>query len=375
MKKIKILQINKLYYPITGGIEKVVQQIAEGLKDKVDMEVLTCQRKGKSHLDIVNGVKVHRAGSLGVLYSVPISLSFIWKLKKLSKDCDILQFHMPFPLGDIAELLSGYKGKVIVWWHSDVVKQEKFMKLYKPVMYKFLKRADVIIVATQGHIEGSHYLKPFTEKCIIIPYGVDKKIEEASDKYLLHKQDQHIHKKNVSLLFVGRLVYYKGCEVLLEAFIKTTGVDLTIVGDGVLRDKLEKLVERNGIEKRVKFLGNINDELLRAELERCDILVLPSTFRSEAFGLVQIEAMSYGKPVINTNLDSGVPYVSIDKETGLTVPPNDVETLAEAIQWMVDHEEERLLMGKRAKQRVKDNYRLDTMLDKLLNVYKDNCEN
>lgn len=366
-EKIKVLQVNKLYYPWTGGVERVVQQLAEGLCDETDMKVLVCQVKGRTTVETVNNVPVYKADSLGIYFSMPISISFIRHLRKLSKDRDVLHFHMPFPLGDLACLLSGFKGKVVVWWHSDIVRQKRLMMLYRPIMEKFLERADVIIVATQGHIDGSDYLPKYRSKCVIIPYGLSKEFEKKADNYC-----EKIHpriKQAVKMLFVGRLVYYKGCDVLIEAFRKVNGAELVIIGDGVLKTPLLQKVISYGLENKVTFLGSVDKDRLNQALEECDVFILPSVAKSEAFGLVQIEAMAYGKPVINTNLSSGVPHVSLDHVTGLTVPPNDVEALANAMQWMVDHEEERLQMGKRARERVKKNYRLDVMLNRILDLY------
>ncbi len=368
MKKLKILQINKLYYPVTGGIERVVQQIAEGLKNRTDMEVLVCRERGKTVTENISGVKVNRAGSLGVLFSMPISFAFFSKLRKLSKDKDVLHFHMPFPLGDLACLLSGYKGKVIVWWHSDIVRQKKLMKLYRPIMERFLKRADVIIVATKGHIDGSDYLPKYRDKCVIIPFGVDPKIEYRGEQYL--KKTVPILKDKINLLFVGRLVYYKGCEVLLRAVGRVDKVELTMVGSGELEDRLKEESAILGIQGRIHFRGNLNENELNKAFEDCDVFVLPSILKSEAFGLVQIEAMAYGKPVINTNLPSGVPDVSIDHITGLTVPPDDVQALADAISWMADHEEERIKMGRKARERVEECFQMEDMLNKILAVYQ-----
>ncbi len=368
MKKLKILQVNKLYYPVTGGIERVVQQIAEGLKGVTDMEVLACQERGKTVEEDINGVNVIRAASHGVLFSMPISFAFIRRLRRLSKDKDILHFHMPFPLGDLACLLSGYKGKVVVWYHSDIVRQKKLMKLYRPIMEWLLRRADTIIVATQGHIDGSDYLPRYREKCVIIPFGVDPLIEQRGDQY--YNNSVPVHKDIIKLLFVGRLVYYKGCEVLLKAVSKVDGIELNMVGSGELETKLKEDAATLGIQNKIHFRGNLNEQELYKSFEECDVFVLPSIMKSEAFGLVQIEAMAYGKPVINTNLSSGVPFVSVDQVTGLTVQPGDVQALADAIQWMVDHEEERIDMGRKAKERVKEFYMMDSMLNKVLKVYQ-----
>lgn len=371
-KKIRVLEVNKLYYPVTGGIERLVQQIAEGLNKRIDLKVLVCRKKGFGYREKVNGVEVVRAGSAGVLFSLPISLSFILKLRKMSKEADIIHFHVPFPLGDLACLLSNYKGKVVVSWHSDIVRQKKMMRLYKPLMDRFLKRADVILVATQGHIDGSDYLFEYRDKCRVVPYGVEPRIEELSDKYLAEeKVGDAKADKPVRFLFIGRLVYYKGCDVLVEAFSKVSNAELWLVGTGPLEEDLKQRVRDLGISGKVSFRGVISDDEMVKCIYLCDALVLPSVAKSEAFGLVQLEAMVFEKPVVNTNLPSGVPYVSIDKETGFTVEPKSVEQLTKAMQWLVDHEEDRKIMGKKGRQRVKRYFTTKDMLDNIENIYEE----
>lgn len=374
MKKQNVLQVNKLYYPFTGGVERVVQELAEGLKDRVNMRVLVCSEDRTDKTETIGGVKVHRSGSFFMLGNLPLSVKFIRDFRRVSKNYDIIQFHMPFPIGDLAELLSGYQGKVVVWWHSDVVRQKKMMLLYKPIMERFLKRADVIITATQGHIDGSAYLKPYAGKCRVIPYGVDPELEKRADAWLAQrplKTFPQKEKRPVRFLFVGRLIYYKGCKVLLEAFRRVKNAELTLVGDGVMTDELKAMAESFHLTDRVHFLGAAEKEELYRQFEDCDVFVLPSIARSEAFGLVQIEAMSYAKPVINTNLKSGVPYVSVHGKTGLTVEPENVQELADAMNWMVKHPKEREEMGARAKQRVKEEYQITGMLEKTLGVYRE----
>lgn len=379
MKKIKILQVNKLYYPYVGGIEKVVQQIAEGLNERADVKVLVCQDKGRGKKEIINNVKVYRSPSLGIWGNLPLPYRFFSDLKKLSKDRDIIHVHMPFPFADIACLLLKYKGKIIVWWHSDIVRQKKLMVLYKPIMMKFLKRVDKIIVATEGNLQNSEYLKIFKEKCIVIPFGVDRKIEQVSESYfkslrnsfVLNTDDVCVRSNRAfRFLFVGRLVYYKGCKELLQAFSKLYGkVELDIVGTGPLESELKKQVSLLKIEHKVHFHSNVSDEQLYKYYEMCDVFVLPSVAKSEAFGLVQIEAMAFGKPVINTRLESGVPYVSIHGETGLTIEAKNVDELARAMEWMMKHTKQRELMGMRARKRMEKEYRLETMIERVFDLY------
>lgn len=372
MKKIKVLQVNKLYTPHIGGVEKVIQDVAEGLNSRTDMEVLVCQIKGRSCVDNVNGVKVTRASSLGIFNSMPLSFSFFTLLRKLSKGKDIVHFHMPFPIADIAFFLSGYKGKVILWWHSAIVRQKTLMKLYKPIMNKLLKRADCIVVATEGHINGSKYLEPFREKCIIIPYGtniIPRETDFESSNAIGEQGDYKCsaEKKDKKVLFVGRLVYYKGTSVLLDAFGKVQGAHLYIAGEGPLQPQLEQQALGLGIKDQVSFLGHVDDDRIRELLSSCDLFVLPSVAESEAFGIVQIEAMACSKPVINTSLPTGVPYVSLHEQTGLTVPPGDAAALASAIQRLVDHDDERIQMGLQARKRYEEYFTMGKMLD---NVYK-----
>ena len=368
MDKIKVLQVNKLYSPHIGGVEKIVQDLAEGLKDRVDMEVLVCQNKGKTAIERINGVKVTRAGSLGILFSMPLSFSFFAHLRTLSKDKDIVHFHMPFPLGDAAFFLSGYKGKVIVWWHSDIVHQKMLMKLYKPLMNKFLKRADCIIVATRGHIDGSRYLSPFRHKCVIIPFGID--MNNILGKVGSNTNSIAAHNRPKRILFIGRLVYYKGVDVLLNAFSMVRGAQLFIAGDGPLRSQLEEQAKDLGIAGNVVFLGRVDDERLKELLYDCDMFVLPSVANSEAFGIVQIEAMACSKPVINTSLSTGVPYVSLHEQAGLTVPPGDARALGEAIQRLIDNDDERIQMGAKARKRVEECFTLKSMIESVYGLYQ-----
>lgn len=362
-----------------GGIERVVQDIAEGLKDETEMEVLTCQVKGRETVEKVHGVRVRRCASLGTLFSLPVAPTFLIQFKKKSKEKDIIHLHLPFPLADLACLLSGYKGKVVLWWHSDVVRQKNLMLVYKPLMEWLLKRADAIMVATEGHIEGSSYLKPYQSKCYVIPFGVKKNVIEDGERYLQRTTDLTNDKSDLvdkpfHLLFIGRLVYYKGCDVLLQAMAKTKGVILNIVGDGPLKEDLEMQKKELGLQSRVFFLGNVGDEELRRQLANCDAFVLPSIAKSEAFGIVQIEAMAYGKPVINTKLPSGVPYVSLDKETGLTVEPGNADALADAIQMFADNPELVKRYGKAAAKRVREEFQIEKMQREVLKVYQELAE-
>ena len=364
-KKLTVLQINKFYAPEIGGIERVAQQIAEGLKEKTQMQVLTCQHKGRRKEDQINGVSVTRSKTLGTKFSMPISFGLFGDLRKLSRQKDILLFHMPFPLGDLAYLLSGYRGKTMAWWHSDVVRQKKMMFFYKPIMNAFLRRVDRIIVATQGHIEGSAYLQKYREKCRVVPFGleIESYKKDVAARSPLQEQGGE---GTVKFLFVGRLVYYKGVDVLLRAFGAVEHAELFIVGDGPLREELRAEAERMGRAEQVHFLSGISDAELKACYRDCDVFVLPSVASSEAFGLVQMEAMAFARPVINTWLKMGVPYVSLDGKTGITVPPGDEHALAQAMKTLAENPQLRRAYGQAGYERVCTEFSEQRMMQLLL---------
>ncbi len=358
IRPLHVLQVNKAYFPHIGGIETLVRSFSKGLIQRgAEVRVLVCQEKGKGEEKVVEGVPVHYASSLGTYFSCPLSFSFLRKFRQMAKWADVIELHAPFPLGDLACLLSGYQGAVVIAWHSDVVRQKKLMRFYKPLLMRYLRRADCIIVATPGHINSSPILSQFREKCRIIPYGIDVAAYRAVPR-LPVLQERQQDKSSVRVLFVGRFVYYKGIEVLLHAFRRVHGCELFLVGHGTpeMENKLREMVQGGEMDGRVHFLGNLPDEALRAAFADCDIFVLPSVANSEAFGIVQLEAMVYGKPVINTSLATGVPYVSLDGQTGLTVPPEDPDALADAIQKLADNPALREAYGAAAAKRVEDHF-------------------
>jgi rhamnosyl/mannosyltransferase len=227
-------------------------------------------------------------------------------------------------------------------------------------------------VATQGHIDGSDFLPEFRSKCRVVPFAVDDAVLASGAQFVKQNVSRLKNRKRpVSVLFVGRLIYYKGCDILLKAFALTRGANLTIVGQGKLEKKLKKLAVRLGLTDKVKFLPPLPASKLSNLYADCDIFVLPSVEKTEAFGLVQIEAMAYGKPVINTNLPSGVPYVSLDGISGLTVPPKDVSALARALQKLIDADKLRRRLGQGAYRLAHTKYTMRQMLAGVTVVYRE----
>ncbi len=368
MKKLRILEVNKFYAPHIGGIETLVEQRARTFAARPDTEVkvLVCQERGEGETEVIDGAEIIRCGSLGTYFSCPLSFEFFRKFRELSQWADVVEIHTPFPLGDAACLLSKCKCRVVIAWHSDVVKQKFLLTFYKPLLMRFLRRADAIITATKGHIDGSAFLPEFREKCRIIPYPLEIERYESAKRFPI-LTGKLLNKYRLKVLFVGRLVYYKGVSFLLEAFRQVEGCELFICGTGPLESQLRRDAE--GLP--VHFLGKLTDEELKAAFADCDMFVLPSVERSEAFGIVQQEAMVYGKPVINTSLPSGVPFVSEHGKTGLTVPPKDAAALAEAIRTLANDPELRRELGENAARKVRQEYPLADTMQKIFDVLKE----
>lgn len=373
-RKIRVLEVNKAYFPHTGGIETLVKQYSEelGKYKNIEVRTLVCRDgRGRTYSENINGVKLTRAGSFGTYFSCPLSVSFIRLFRKMSKKADIVHIHVPFPLADLALLLSGYKGAVIVSWHSNIVKQKKLLMFYKPLLKYLLNRTDCILVATEGHINGSEWLEKYRKKCQIFPYGLNPK-EYLNIERVPFLTEKCNSPNSIKIFFTGRLVYYKGVDVLIKAFSQVkSNCELFIAGTGVLENELIEKVKEYQISDRVHFLGFLPEEHLKQAYADCDIFVLPSVARSEAFGIVQLEAMIYGKPVINTNLPSGVPYVSLHGKTGLTVEPENSTQLAEAITLLCENKSLREEYGKSARERVLTEYNEKTIIKKLCKILYD----
>lgn len=371
-KKIKMLHAAKWYNPVVGGIETVAEAITGAVKDIYDMSILVCSEHRDRELGLtLDGTEIYRAKTPGKLFSMPLSSDYVSAFRKMAKDADIIQLHAPFPLSDFALFLSGKgkKAKKAVWWHSDVVKQKKLMYFYKPLMTWMLKRTDKIFVASEAIIAQSKYIGKFKDKIEVIPFGISIENYERGEKTPILTEKLN-DKGNLKLLFVGRLVSYKGVSVLLDAMEKTSGVELFIIGSGDLEEDLGKQTEKLGINEKVHFLGTVETDDLKSAFNDCDIFVLPSVTRAECFGLVQLEAMVYGKPVINTSLPTAVPEVSLDGVSGITVEPGNVDALAEAINKLVSDKAFREECGRAAKKRCQEHYSLDIMQERIRSAYQ-----
>jgi glycosyltransferase involved in cell wall biosynthesis len=365
----KILHVYKDYYPpVVGGIEKHIAQVCSHFKKKHEVEVLVCNHSPVTKIDYIDGVRVIKAGQLGRIQSAPIPPTFPLWLRKLK--ADILHYHLPNPTCEFSYLLAHPSGAVVATYHSDIVRQEFLLRFYSPFLYKFLNKAELIMPTSPVYARNSSVLGRFSEKCRVIPLGVDiAKFDSASK---MHREIGRIRSLfgQEFILFVGKLRYYKGLQFLIEAMPRID-VPLVVIGSGPMEEELKALASVYGVTEKVFFVGEVSDEDLPFFYHACTLFVLPSVYRSEAYGLVQLEAHSCGKPVVSTRIGTGVEFVNLDSKTGLLVPPADTAALADAINALLSNPARRQQMGEFARQRAHNEFTLERMFDQIEEVYQE----
>jgi rhamnosyl/mannosyltransferase len=368
----KVLQIGKFYYPIMGGVETVAFDIAEILNQKgIVCDILCTNINHKTVYDTINGYKVFRAGIFGDVFSTQLSLKYIILLRKIINNYDILHVHLPNPLANIAIMLANiHNKKIVIHWHSDIIKQKNILKFYRPFQSWLLNKADVIIGTTQDYIENSQDLSAYQGKCVAIPIGIDPDRLCSDNELIKQIRTKYANKKII--LSLGRHVYYKGLQYLIEAakFLDEEYVIL-IGGEGPLTSELAHSIIANNVQNKVVLLGKIDRYELGSYFAACDLFCLPSIMKSEAFGVVQIEAMSFGKPVIATKIDgSGTSWVNKHESSGINVDIMDPVQLADAIKKITGDKALYQQYSTSARQRFTEYFHREVMLNKIIDIYK-----
>ena len=374
MQKIRVLHVYKFYLPHMGGIERSIQLIVENMRDDwMDFRVLACSHHGWSECreEVIGGVEVVRTNSLGTLFSTPLSTGFFTAFRNMSKSADILHIHSPFPLGEVCCLLFRPKGtKLVVTYHADIsqTRWAFFAPFYHHVLRALLEGADRIIVTSPAMIRHSPLLHPFQDKCRVIPLASSlQTLDPPTPEKKRDLRDRLRLADGKVVLFVGRLNYQKGLNYLIDAMAEIDAT-LILIGDGELRERLKEKAFLLGISHKIRFAGRVSEDELPAYYSIADVFVLPSISGGETFAVVQLEAMAFGVPVVNTSLDTGVTFVSPHNETGLTVPPRDSSALAEAINRILQDNALRGRLSKNARKRARL-FSLDRMLIETAKLY------
>jgi rhamnosyl/mannosyltransferase len=357
-----VLHLGKYYPPDRGGIETVLEAACRGAAASIQPRALVANTAWRTVRETVDGVPVTRVARVGVVGAVSITPSLPLWLRRTT--ADVIVLHEPNPMALLAYLLARPAAPLVVWFHSEVVRAKwKYRLFYEPLLDTVLASATRIVVAAPP-MRDVPALAMHREKVVVIPYGLDPA------PYADQSPAVETATGVPTLLFVGRLVRYKGVDVLLRAMAGVRA-SLVILGDGPLRAPLEALARDLGVDDRVHFLGRVSDGERLVWYRRAAALVLPSVSRQEAFGMVQVEAMLTGRPVVSTALPTGVPWVNRDGETGLVVPPGNVHALAAALVRLCEDAALRAQLGAAARVRALRHFtaaRMCAELDALCHV-------
>lgn len=365
----RILQLGK-FYPVRGGIEKVMHDLMTGLSEYgVECDMLCAlDGRGSRTFSVNRNARLIGCGTWKKVAATMLSPSMLSILRKECHRYDVIHIHHPDPMACLALFFSGYKGRVILHWHSDIQKQKLLLGFYRPLQNWLLSRCDLIIGTTPVYLTDSPELENVQGKSVCLPIGVEPirfRLEEAEKI-----RDRYQGKKIIFSL--GRLVAYKGYRYLIES-AKYLDDDYVVLigGTGPLKEELQREIENLGLIEKVILLGRVSDEELPAYYGACKLFCLSSVQKTEAFGIVQIEAMSCAKPVVATNIPgSGVSWVNAHGVSGLNVIPGNASELAEAIKAITVNEDVYREYSMRAEKRYHDVFTKEQMINGILKIYR-----
>lgn len=354
-----ILHISKYYYPFRGGTEQIAQDCVNALVGQYEQKVICFNDSKENETDEVDGVEVVYCGTFTTISSQGLSISFSGKLKSVidSFKPDIIIFHYPNPF--VARYLLKYiprSCKLAVYWHLDIVKQKVLRQFFVGQNKKLVERADLLIATSPTYAEGSPYLSVAKEKCKVVPNCINvERLQSSPEVDTKAEEIRNANKDKIICLAVGRHTEYKGFKYLIQAaHLLDDRFQIYITGKG---EETENLKAEAGDNKKIHFLGVVDDVELKAYLTAMDIFCFPSITKNEAFGLALAEGMYYGKPAVTFTIPgSGVNYVCLNGENGIEVQNRNVEKYAEAMKKLADDPELRQRYGAAGKKRVEENF-------------------
>jgi rhamnosyl/mannosyltransferase len=355
----RILHIGKYYPPFAGGMENFLADLMFAQAQQGDIVATLVHDhdlhwsrffapvRADANLFQTSNLTLYRTPTYGRLLYAPVSPQFPFWLRRILQDFQPQLLHLHLPNTSAFWALALPQARRLPWiihWHSDVFstlnkKLALAYSVYRPLEQRLLARAQAIIATSAPYLASSTALQPWQHKCQVIPLGLslDRLPDHPTPQATRWAEQQWGNQRATKILCVGRLTYYKGHEILIQALPQITGGQVLIVGQGELRSRLETLITKLNLAPQVKLLGYCTDAELTALFATCDIFCLPSVERTEAFGVVLLEAMRYAKPIIASAIPgSGVTWVVQDKHTGLLVPPQDATALAHSLQQLIE---------------------------------------
>jgi len=384
-RPLRVTMVNKYYSPPhLGGVETTVRLLSEGLIEHADAQVRALvSNEGRERVEeTIGGVRVVRLPRQLALSSAPVAAGLPGALRGEMRrqgsggpePPDVIHLHSPYPWGELSFLQASPDVPSVVLYHSDIVRQKRLLTAYRPFLERFLDRADLIVSHSPNLVRSSELLAPRAEKCRVVPGALPAHRLAATPAVLRRAAElRAAHAGRHLVLFVGRLVYYKGADVLVRAMAQVDA-DLVLIGRGPLEGELRELASAAGMAARLTFFAPQSDDELSAWYHAADVFCLPSVARSEAFGLVQIEAHAAGTPVVSTDLPTGVPYANPHGVTGLIVPPGDAAALAGALNRLLGDDALRARLGGQAQARALREFTVPRMVARTLRVYAEAIE-
>ncbi|MGY3387774.1 glycosyltransferase involved in cell wall biosynthesis [Bradyrhizobium sp. USDA 3311] len=363
----RILHLYKTHLPDTyGGVPQFIDQLARGVTQRGHaVDVLFPSRPRLLDASTVGNYTNHPVPLHLELASTTFSLSVFKKFAELADNADIVHYHFPWPLMDLVHLTALSSKPSVVTYHSDVVRQRFWLRLYRPLMKKFLDSVDRIVATSPNYCATSETLRSYASKTRAIPIGVDQSTYPQPPASVIEKWRARVGGQ--FFLFVGGLRYYKGLHILLEA-VNGTDIPVVIVGKGPVERALHGQAKRHGLSN-VQLLGELPDEDKFALLTLCLAFVFPSHLRSEAFGISLLEGAMYGKPMISAEIGTGTTFINIDRQTGLVVSPSDANALRRAMIYLTEHPVLAKRMGQNARLRYEKLFTADLMVQRYLDLY------
>ena len=368
----KILQLGKFYPPDLGGIETVMQSLTEDLNQQnIQCDVLCSNSKNKYSEEKINGYVVYRTKSWGKYFSTSISPQMIFKLREIIDNYDIVHIHHPDPMATLALYYANTKKvKIVVHWHADIVKQKIILLFYSFLQQWMLRKSNLIVTTSTKQKNEIKWLKNFQEKTVSIPIGINQNSLNVDKNQFNNIKNKYADQE--ILCSLGRHVDYKGFEYLIKAgeFIDENKIIL-IGGSGPLSNELNKIIDNNNLHEKVKLIGKIEQNQLGAYFKACSIFCLPSVARSEAFGVVQLEAMTFSKPLIATNIyGSGTSWVNKHNKSGINVETQNSKEIANAINLILSSHQKYEEFSENSFKRFKNNFMQEKMINSFINNYK-----
>ncbi len=370
---LKVLHFGRFYSEQFGGIERNVADLLAGLSKVIHVDNLVAHERFRTEIVQQPNYKIYKVASLGVVASTALCPTMPYWVRRLYRQhhYDIAHLHFPDPMAHLASYFLPKSVKRVITWHSDIVRQQRLLKIYQPFLQHIIKQADAIIAPTPKHFSSSVLLNTAANahKLTVIPFGVD------TQRYSNYHDQEKIAAIRTQypgkLIFaLGRHVDYKGFEYLIKAMPMLNEATLLLGGQGPLTESLKTLVQELNLQHKVLFLGRINDDILPAYYHATDIFCLPSITPNEAFGLVQVEAMACQKPVVCCELNNGVTFVNQHGQTGLVVPPADSQALAKALNQLLANPELCQQFGRNGQARVQQFFDPAMMISETLKLYE-----